>query len=63
MENSPIHSQQVKDTENITEFWCSVSELKRSDGELMFPILSNFMINLLVLPHSLVAVERIFSQN
>ena len=52
----------VTNTENPIEFWFSVKKIKHSDETLMFPNLSQFMINLLVLPHSSAAVERIFSQ-
>lgn len=47
---------------NPAEFWCSVKEIKSSDGTPIFSKLANFMLNLLVLPHSSAAVERIFSQ-
>jgi len=46
----------------IDLFWCQLSELVDSDGTLRFGHLSSFMKNLLILPHSTAAVERIFSQ-
>jgi len=46
----------------IEEFWSYVSELKYSDGHLMFNTLGPFILNLLCLPHSSANVERIFSQ-
>lgn len=49
-------------TNNSAELWCSVKEIKSSDRKPIFPKLANFMLNLLVLPHSSAAVERKFSQ-
>lgn len=60
--NLPYCLERVKNTDDPTEFWCSIRKLKQADGTLMFPKLSEFMLNLLVLPHSSAAVERIFSQ-
>jgi len=44
-------------SENPAEFWCSVKKIKSSDGSLVFPKLANFMLSLLVLPHSSAAVD------
>lgn len=49
-------------SDNPTEFWCSVRKMKCSDGTPIFPKISQFMLDLMVLPHSSAAVERIFSQ-
>lgn len=47
---------------NIQEFWGKVSKIRRGDDSVMFPTLSNFVFNILCLPHSSANVERIFSQ-
>lgn len=47
---------------NFTEFWKKISEMKRCDSSLAFPILTNFIRNIMILPHSSANVERIFSQ-
>lgn len=49
-------------SEHPVEFWCSVKKIKSSDGSLVFKKLGDFLLSLLVLPHSSAAVERIFSQ-
>lgn len=58
----PYHRNSLSDSQNPSEFWCSVKKIKSSDGTPMFQNIANFMMNLLVLPHSSAAVERIFSQ-
>ncbi|XP_061724987.1 uncharacterized protein LOC133530945 [Cydia pomonella] len=50
-----------KFSDNIEEFWMSVSTLKCGDNSAMFPKLSAFVFNILVLPHSSANVERVFS--
>ncbi len=57
-----FHEDALSTSSNPTEFWCSVLKLKTSDGTPVFPNLAELMVNLLVLPHSSAAVERIFSQ-
>ena len=44
------------------KLWYEVATLKQTHGQSLFPKLSQLMLNLLVLPHSSAAVERIFSQ-
>lgn len=58
--NLPYCLQRVKNTDDPSEFWCSVRKLKQADGTLVFLKLSKFMLNLLVLSPSSAAVERIF---
>lgn len=48
--------------DDVELFWNEVSLLKRGDETHMFPLLSNFIFNILSLPHSSANVERIFSQ-
>lgn len=43
-------------------FWHTIHQIKRGDGTQEDPLLSNFMRNILCLPHSSTAVERVFSQ-
>ena len=43
-------------------FWAKVAELTSAAGEPRFPVLTSFMYDLMSLPHSTAAVERIFSQ-
>ncbi|KAL3213093.1 hypothetical protein MRX96_035666 [Rhipicephalus microplus] len=45
-----------------SQFWHAVSQMRRGDGSQEFPLLSAFMKNILCLPHSSAAVERVFSQ-
>lgn len=47
--------------DDVELFWNEVSLLKRGDETQMFPLLSNFIFNILSLPHSSANVERIFS--
>lgn len=47
--------------DDVELFWDEVSLLKRGDETQMFPLLSNFIFNILSLPHSSANVERIFS--
>ncbi|XP_068232268.1 SCAN domain-containing protein 3-like [Palaemon carinicauda] len=44
------------------EFWMEVKHMKKGDDTPLFPLLGNFMVKLLTLPHSSSCVERIFSQ-
>lgn len=48
--------------DNGEEFWVSVRKEKYNDGTPMFETVSNFVIQLLSLPHSSANVERLFSQ-
>ncbi|KAL3175759.1 hypothetical protein MRX96_000946 [Rhipicephalus microplus] len=45
-----------------SQFWHAVSQMRKGDGSQEFPLLSAFMKNILCLPHSSAAVERVFSQ-
>lgn len=51
----------IKERVGIENFWHHVSEIKKSDETQMFPLLSEFVRKLLVLPHSSANVERVFS--
>lgn len=55
----------VDDIQNFEDdveiFWDRVRKLKFGDETPMFPVLSKFMSDLLILPHSSANVERIFS--
>ena len=44
------------------QFWLSVGKLKNCREDQVFPLLSNFMADLTVLPHSSASAERVFSQ-
>lgn len=44
------------------KFWVMIKNLKCGDDTKKFPLLSNFALNLLCLPHSSATVERIFSE-
>ncbi|KAL3188518.1 hypothetical protein MRX96_003480 [Rhipicephalus microplus] len=44
-----------------SQFWHAVSQMRRGDGSQEFPLLSAFMKNILCLPHSSAAVERVFA--
>ena len=61
--NLPLFLDGNVNETNQTKFWCSVKNIKCADGTSMFPKFSQFMLGLLVLPHSSAAVERIFSHN
>lgn len=45
----------------MLEFWTEVGNLKRGDNTPAFPLLTQFVFDLLCLPHSSACVERIFS--
>lgn len=45
----------------IEIFWRHIAGIKKGDNTQMFPLLSQFVANLLVLPHSSANVERLFS--
>jgi len=45
----------------VDEFWRYISNIKKGDGSVMFPLLSSFVEKLLCLPHSSANVERLFS--
>lgn len=49
------------ETPSVEQFWWHVSKLKKSDGSVMFPLLSTLTRKLLCLPHSTATVERLFS--
>lgn len=44
------------------EIWAYIANIKKGDGSLLFPFLSEFAQNILTLPHSSANVERIFSE-
>jgi len=46
---------------NFVPFWTEVFSLKNNDQTEYFPTLSNFVKNILCLPHSSATVERVFS--
>lgn len=43
------------------EFWRHISQIRKGDSSQMFPLLAQFVQNLLTLPHSSANVERLFS--
>lgn len=49
-------------SDQIEIFWQKVSQYRLGDNQPMFPILSQFSLNLLCLPHSSANVERRFSE-
>lgn len=49
------------DSDNGEQFWKQVLTTKRGDGNIAFPILSKFIFEILSLPNSSAAVERVFS--
>ena len=52
----------VQMSNSPTEFWDELKTVKDGNVKMKFGLLSNFMCNLLVLPHSSACVERIFSR-
>lgn len=46
---------------NVSEFWTNISEMKHADETFMFPTLSQFIFDIMCLPHSSATVERTFS--
>jgi hypothetical protein len=36
---------------NVSEFWIKVSQIKCADESAMFPTLSNFILDIMCLPH------------
>ena len=49
------------ENERAVRFWKKVRDAKSGNEDPFFPLLSNFMLNLLCLPHSSATVERVFS--
>lgn len=47
---------------SLISFWKKISEIKRVGSDYAFPILTKFVQNIMILPHSSANVERIFSQ-
>lgn len=60
--NLPFHTTKIQETSDPVQFWYKVRALEYADKSQVFPHLSDFMLSLLVLPHSTATVERIFSQ-
>lgn len=58
LRNTEIRANRNESAEN---FWKIVSNMENGDGK-MFPNLSEFVLNLMCLPHSSATVERLFSQ-
>lgn len=52
----------ISQTKEPDQFWYKLSTLKNSGGEIMFPFLPAFALNVLVIPHSNADCERIFSK-
>lgn len=48
--------------DSICSFWVRVKNEKYMDETLQYPLLSNFALNVLSLPHSSANAERVFSQ-
>lgn len=56
------NTEKIKDfPDDVELFWEKISLLKNGEGHPMFPLLSQFVFNILSLPHSSANVERIFS--
>lgn len=47
---------------NVETFWVQLSKIKTEVGELKFPLLPKFVLNVLCVPNSSANVERIFPQ-
>ncbi|XP_072397957.1 zinc finger protein 862-like [Diabrotica undecimpunctata] len=58
LRNTDIDSDENVDIEH---FWTNIENMRYGDGTSMFPVLSRFVFDLLVLPHSSANVERVFS--
>lgn len=52
---------ELKPDLTVERFWNSIEKLCYGDDTPMFPLLCNFVFDLLILPHSSANVERIFS--
>lgn len=48
--------------EDLCQFWFKVSRITKGDDTPAFPLVAKLMKNLMCLPHSSAAVERVFSQ-
>lgn len=51
----------VDQNNSIEEFWNTIEKMRHGDDSPMFPVLSTFVFNLLIFPHSSANVERTFS--
>ncbi|CAB3254883.1 unnamed protein product [Arctia plantaginis] len=59
----PSYKQNTLDTNEPSDiFWHQVAQLQNKDGKKPFSTLSNFMLQILCLPHSNADCERVFSQ-
>lgn len=56
-----LKSMDINPSESLENFWKNISVMKKGDESELFPLLSEFVKKLLILPHSSAAVERIFS--
>lgn len=52
----------VAKNEHVQDWWTRIASAKRMDDSYAFPALRRLVFNILIIPHSSAAVERIFSQ-
>nr|XP_029734554.1 uncharacterized protein LOC115269891 [Aedes albopictus] len=52
----------VAKNEHVQDWWKKIAGMKRMDDSYTFPALRRLVFNILIMPHSSAAVERIFSQ-
>ncbi|KAG5894297.1 hypothetical protein JTB14_007441 [Gonioctena quinquepunctata] len=57
-----LRNSDISTTMKMSDFWACVANTKKGDDSEAFPNLSRFVKDLLCLPHSSAAVERVFSQ-
>lgn len=62
LRNVDFQAFNLNETDDVEDFWRKISKIQSVDGALKFGLLSNFVFNLLCLPHSSANVERLFSQ-
>lgn len=56
-----LRNTNLNKNKEMLVFWTEVGNLKRGDNTPAFPLLTQFVFDLLCLPHSSACVERIFS--
>jgi hypothetical protein len=53
---------EIKDEKNIDEYWFKIYKLTDMAGNFKFTELGNFVLDLMVMPHSNATGERVFSK-
>ncbi|CAH1974503.1 unnamed protein product [Acanthoscelides obtectus] len=61
-QSEPNFSDEIKDETSIDKYWYKISQIHDMSDVYVFKELGNFVLDLLVIPHSNAACERMFSK-